>query len=123
MSNSTAKEYATDRLRNVALLGHTSAGKTTFAEALLFAAGNTTRLGSVDDGTTVSDFDAEEKRRKQSVYLSLAPVEWKGYKFNLLDAPGYADFYGEANSHLAHELLHTTYTPHGGDAARSCKRS
>ena len=95
MSNSTAKEYATDRLRNVALLGHTSAGKTTFAEALLFAAGNTTRLGSVDDGTTVSDFDAEEKRRKQSVYLSLAPVEWKGYKFNLLDAPGYADFYGE----------------------------
>jgi elongation factor G len=95
MSNSTAKEYATDRLRNVALLGHTSAGKTTFAEALLFAAGNTTRLGSVDDCTTVSDFDAEEKRRKQSVYLSLAPVEWKGYKFNLLDAPGYADFYGE----------------------------
>lgn len=92
------KEYATDRLRNVALLGHSSCGKTTFAEALLFASGGSTRLGKVDDGTTVSDFDDEEKRRKQSVYLSVVPVEWKDHKINLLDAPGYADFYGEVKS-------------------------
>ena len=92
------KEYATDRLRNVALLGHSSSGKTTFAEALLFASGGSTRLGKVDDGTSVSDYDDEEKRRKQSVYLSIVPVEWKDYKINLLDAPGYADFYGEVKS-------------------------
>lgn len=92
------KEYATDRLRNVALLGHSSSGKTTFAEALLFASGGSTRLGKVDDGSTVSDYDDEEKRRKQSVYLSIIPVEWKDYKINLLDAPGYADFYGEVKS-------------------------
>ncbi len=90
------QEYATEKLRNVALLGHSASGKTTFAEALLYASGGSTRLGKVDDGSTVSDFDAEEKRRRQSVYLSVVPVEYKGYKINLLDAPGYADFYGEA---------------------------
>jgi elongation factor G len=92
------KDYATDRIRNVALLGHSSSGKTTFAEALLHAAGNTSRLGRVDDGSTVSDFDDEEKRRKQSVYLSVIPVEWKDHKINLLDTPGYVDFYGEVKS-------------------------
>ncbi len=92
------KEYATDRLRNVALLGHSSSGKTTFAEALLFASGGSSRLGKVEDGSTVSDYDDEEKRRKQSVYLSPIPVEWKDYKINLLDAPGYTDFFGEVKS-------------------------
>ena len=92
------KEYATDKLRNVALLGHGSSGKTTFAEALLFAAGGSTRMGKVEDGSTVSDYDDEEKRRKQSFNLSVIPVEWKDYKLNLLDTPGYADFYGEVKS-------------------------
>jgi elongation factor G len=89
------KEYATDKLRNVALLGHGSSGKTTFAEAMLFAAGGSTRMGKVEDGSTVSDYDDEEKRRKQSINLSVVPVEWKDYKINLIDTPGYADFYGE----------------------------
>jgi elongation factor G len=92
------KEYATEKLRNVALLGHGSSGKTTFAEAMLFASGGSTRMGKVEDGTTVSDYDDEEKRRKQSISLSVIPVEYKDYKLNLLDTPGYADFYGEVKS-------------------------
>ena len=90
------KEYTTDKLRNVVLLGHNTTGKTTFAEALLFAANGSTRLGKVDEGTTLSDYDEEEKRRKQSISLSIVPVEWKGYKINLIDAPGYSDYIGEA---------------------------
>lgn len=92
------KEYATDKLRNVALLGHGASGKTTFTEALLFAAGNTTRMGKVEDGSTLSDYDAEEKRRGQSLNLSLIPVEYKDYKINLLDTPGFPDFAGELRS-------------------------
>ncbi len=92
------KEYATEKLRNVALIGHNSTGKTTFTEALLFASGNISRMGSVEDGTTVSDYDDEEKRRKQSVRLSVVPVEWKDHKINLIDCPGYTDFYGEVKS-------------------------
>ena len=92
------KEYASDKLRNVALLGHGASGKTTFTEALLFAAGNTTRMGKVDDGSTLSDYDAEEKRRGQSLNLSVIPVEWKDYKINLLDTPGFPDFAGEMKS-------------------------
>lgn len=90
------KEYTTDKLRNVVLLGHNTTGKTTFSEALLFAAGGSTRAGKVDDGTTISDYDDEEKRRKQSINLSIVPIEWKGYKINLIDTPGYSDYIGEA---------------------------
>jgi elongation factor G len=82
-------------IRNVALVGHSGAGKTTLNEALLFAAGAITRMGKVEDGNTVSDHDAEEVRRGISVSLSLAPIEWDGVKINLLDAPGYADFIGD----------------------------
>ncbi len=92
------KEYETEKLRNVALLGHGASGKTTFTEALLFAAGNTTRMGKVEDGSTLSDYDAEEKRRRQSLNLSVIPVEYKDYKFNLLDTPGFPDFAGEMRS-------------------------
>jgi elongation factor G len=92
------KEYATEKLRNVALLGHGSSGKTTFAEAMLFASGGSSRMGKVEDGNTVSDYDDEEKRRKQSISLSVILVEYKDYKLNLLDTPGYADFYGEVKS-------------------------
>ena len=92
------KEYPTDKLRNIALLGHNGSGKTTFSEALLYASGATTRMGRVEDGTTVSDYDDEEKRRQQSLSLAVVPVEWKDHKINLIDTPGYPDFIGEVKS-------------------------
>jgi elongation factor G len=88
-----AKE--TGRVRNVALIGHGQAGKTSLAEAMLFAAGVVERLGTVDAGTTVSDSDPEEISRKISISLAFLPHEWEGHKINLLDTPGYADFGGE----------------------------
>jgi elongation factor G len=89
------KEYAPAQLRNVALFSHGGAGKTTLSEALLYRAGAITRMGSVDDGNTTTDFDPEELKRQMSVSLAVAPLEWQGHKVNLLDTPGYADFYGE----------------------------
>jgi elongation factor G len=93
-------EYKSDRIRNVALIGHSSSGKTSLAEALLFNTGAITRLGKVDDGNTVSDFDPEEQRRKISISTSVIPCEWNGYKINLLDTPGYIDFVGEVKGAL-----------------------
>ncbi|HEV7665422.1 MAG TPA: elongation factor G [Chloroflexota bacterium] len=89
------KEYAPAQLRNVGLFSHGGAGKTTLSEALLFRAGAITRMGSIEDGNTTSDFDPEELKRQMSVSLAVAPLEWQGHKVNLLDSPGYADFYGE----------------------------
>jgi elongation factor G len=89
-----------EKIRNVALVGHGGTGKTTLAEALLFEAGAIGRLGRVEDGTTVCDFDAEEQKRSISLSLALAPFEWKGHKINVLDTPGYADFEGEAHAAL-----------------------
>ena len=89
------KTYSTDKIRNVALLGHSSSGKTTLTEAILFATGVTKRQGRVEDGNTVSDFDKEEISRGVSIGTSVIPVEWKNTKFNLLDTPGYFDFIGE----------------------------
>jgi elongation factor G len=89
------QQVAPEKIRNVALVGHGGTGKTTLAEALLFTAGATTRMGRVEDGTTVCDFDPEEQKRGQSLSLALAPFEWKGHKINLIDTPGYADFEGE----------------------------
>jgi elongation factor G len=86
----------TERIRNVALVGHGGSGKTTLAEALLLEAGAVSRLGRVEDGTTVTDHEPEEQRRGQSLSLALAPLVWHGHRINLLDAPGYADFEGEA---------------------------
>ena len=90
----------TERVRNVALVGHGGAGKTTVAEALLFVAGATTRMGRVEDGNTVCDFDPEEHKRGLSVSLALAPFEWEDHKVNLIDAPGYADFVGDVAAAL-----------------------
>src|ERR1043166_1678031 len=87
-------------IRNVVLVGHSGAGKTSLTEALLFSAGALTRMGRVEDGNTVSDHDQEEIRRGISVSLSLAPIEWDGVKINLLDAPGYADFIGDVKGAL-----------------------
>ncbi len=89
------KTYSAENIRNVALLGHSSSGKTTLTEAVLFATGVTKRQGKVDDGNTMSDFSKEEINRGVSIGLSSIPVEWNGTKFNLLDTPGYFDFVGE----------------------------
>ncbi|HEU5302444.1 MAG TPA: elongation factor G [Acidimicrobiia bacterium] len=94
------KPVPTDRIRNVALVGHGGAGKTTLAEALLFVSGAIARTGSVEDGTTVCDFDPEEQKRTISVSLAVAPFEWEDHKVNLLDTPGYADFVGDVAAGL-----------------------
>jgi elongation factor G len=95
------KEYTTEFIRNIALVSHGGAGKTMLAESFLHATKATTRLGKIDDGTTVSDYDDEENRRKISIYTSLIPIEHKDYKINILDAPGYTDFVGEIISALS----------------------
>ncbi len=94
-------EFSTDKLRNVTILGHGSSGKTSLAEALLFNAGGSNRLGRVEDGTTVSDWDDEEQRRGISINLAIVPVEAGDTKLNLVDTPGYLDFVGEVISGLA----------------------
>jgi elongation factor G len=90
--------YSTDQLRNVVLLGHGSSGKTSLAEAMLFNTGAINRIGKVEEGTTVSDFDEEEIRRRISLNLSSIPCEWEKHKINVLDTPGYLDFVGEVIS-------------------------
>ncbi len=89
-----------ERIRNVALVGHGGSGKTSLAEALLYAAGATTRLGRVEDGTTIMDFEPEETERGLSLSLAISSLEWRNAKINLVDTPGYADFVGEARSAL-----------------------
>ncbi|MBM3499314.1 MAG: GTP-binding protein, partial [Armatimonadetes bacterium] len=84
--------HSTDQIRNVAIISHSGAGKTTLNEALLFTAGAVTRLGRVDDGNAVSDYEPEEVERKISIVPALCHCEWKGAKVNLIDTPGYADF-------------------------------
>ncbi len=89
------KVYSSDKIRNIALLGHSGSGKTSLAEAMLHTTGATNRLGRVEDGTTATDWDEDEIKRKQSISLGLAPCEWQGQKINVLDTPGYPDFLGE----------------------------
>jgi len=89
------KNYRVEELRNVSLIAHSGAGKTSLTEAILYNAGVINRLGRVEEGNTVADYDPEEVRRKISVNTSVTPWEWEGHKVNLLDTPGYADFVGE----------------------------
>ncbi|HHV95823.1 MAG TPA: elongation factor G [Clostridiaceae bacterium] len=89
------KDYSTGKLRNVCLLGHGGSGKTTLAEAFLFNTGVLDRFGKVPDGTTTTDYDPEEIKRKFSIYTALAPCEWKQTKINFIDTPGFFDFVGE----------------------------
>ena len=89
------KNYASNRVRNVVLLGHSGSGKPTYSEAALYYSGATKRFGKVEDGNTVSDYEAEEIRRKVSINTSVIPVEWQDTKINFLDTPGYFDFAAE----------------------------
>ena len=88
------KQYNAKNIRNVAFVGHSGTGKTSLAEAMLFLSGATDRLGRIADGTTTCDFDAEEIKRRASVSMSVAPIEWKNTKINILDTPGLFDFSG-----------------------------
>src|SRR5262249_55289461 len=92
------KEYDSEHMRNVALVGHQGAGKTSLVEALLFTTGAVTRMGKVVEGTTVSDYDEDEKGRQLSISTSIVPIEFDNHKINLLDAPGYTDFQGEVKN-------------------------
>ncbi|MHB0966362.1 MAG: elongation factor G [Bellilinea sp.] len=94
------KEYTTESIRNIALVSHSSAGKTMLAEAFLHFTGGSTRLGRIEDGTTVSDYDEQEHKRGISLYTTVIPVEYKEVKLNFLDTPGYTDFVGEVVSAL-----------------------
>jgi len=94
------KEYTTEFIRNIALVSHSSAGKTMLAEAFLHFTGATTRLGRIEDGSTISDFEEEEIRREISLSTGVIPVEFKDHKINFLDTPGYTDFVGEMVSAL-----------------------
>ena len=87
--------YTSDKIRNIVLLGHSGVGKTTMAESMAYTAGITSRMGKTADGNTISDFDPEEIRRGFSINTSVVPIEWNGYKLNILDTPGYFDFAGE----------------------------
>jgi len=88
--------YTTDKIRNVCLLGHGGAGKTSLAEAMAYLGGITSRMGKITDGNTVSDYGKEEIKRQISISTSLIPVEWNNIKINILDTPGFFDFVGEA---------------------------
>jgi len=92
------KEYSTDSIRNIVLASHSNSGKTMMVESILHFTGATTRLGTIEDKTTASDFDEEEQRRGISLFTSVLPVTYKDLKLNLLDTPGYTDFVGEVVS-------------------------
>ncbi|MFQ5593755.1 MAG: elongation factor G [Anaerolineae bacterium] len=94
------KQYSVDQLRNVVLLGHSGSGKTSLTEAMLFNTGVTNRMGRVEDGTTVADFDEEEHRRGISINTAVVPAEWSDHKINVLDAPGFMDFLGDIKGAL-----------------------
>lgn len=93
--------YTTDKIRNVAILGHGGSGKTALTEAMAYLSGITSRMGKTEDGNTLSDFGKEEIKRKISITTSVVPIEWEGYKINILDTPGFFDFEGEVEEALS----------------------
>jgi len=92
------QQYGLENIRNLVLLSHSGAGKTSLSEVILFTTGAINRLGKVDDGTTTSDYDPDEVKRKISINLTILPCPWKGGKINLIDTPGYSDFVGEVKA-------------------------
>jgi elongation factor G len=95
------KQYSVEQIRNAVLLGHSGSGKTSLAEAMLFDSGATNRMGRVEDGNTVADFDEEEHRRSISINAAIVPVEWRNNKLNVIDAPGFIDFVGDVKGAIA----------------------
>ncbi len=94
------KVYRAEQIRNVALISHGGSGKTSLVDAALYDSGLATRIGRVDDGSSISDSDPDEIKRRMSINLTVVPVEWQGTKINFLDTPGYADFVGEVMAAL-----------------------
>ncbi|MFQ5929747.1 MAG: GTP-binding protein, partial [Acidobacteriota bacterium] len=92
------KVFNSENIRNIALVGHGDSGKTSLASALLYSAGAVNRLGSVEEGNTVTDFDEDETERKITISTALANFEWKGNKVNVLDTPGYRTFILDAKA-------------------------
>src|SRR5207244_11464336 len=92
------KVYKAEQIRNVALISHVGAGKTSLVDAALFDSGAATRQGKVDEGTSISDYDPEELKRGMSLNAKVLPVEWQNSKINLIDTPGYAGFVGEVKA-------------------------
>ncbi|MGZ3675298.1 MAG: GTP-binding protein, partial [Ktedonobacterales bacterium] len=92
--------YRAEQIRNVALIAHGGSGKTSLVDAALYDSGAVTRIGKVDEGSSISDVDPDEIKRRMSINLTVVPVEWKSTKINLLDTPGYADFVGEVMAGL-----------------------
>src|SRR5947209_2850728 len=90
--------FRPESIRNVALIAHSGSGKTSLADVALFDTGAVTRIGRVDDGSSIADFDPDEIKRRMTLSLKVVPVEWQATKINLLDTPGYADFVGEVKS-------------------------
>ena len=95
------KVYTTDKIRNIVLLGHGGAGKTSLTEAMAYLSGITSRMGKIADGNTVSDFGKEEQKRQFSISTAVVPIEWEGYKLNVFDTPGYFDFVGEVEEAIS----------------------
>src|SRR5712691_6737240 len=94
------KVYSAEHIRNIALISHVGAGKTSLIDAALYDSGAVTRQGKVDDGTSIADFDPDELKRRMTLHSKVIPVEWKNHKINLLDTPGYPDFAGEVKAAL-----------------------
>ena len=92
------KGYSSDKIRNIALVGHGGCGKTTFIESLLLQTGVINRMGKIEDGNTVSDYDKMEKEKGYSINTSVIPILWKDTKINFVDTPGFFDYVGEVNA-------------------------
>ena len=88
-------KYSADKIRNIALASHSGTGKTSIVEAMLFNTKIITRIGNVEEGNTASDYEQEETKRKTSIQTTVFPFDWNGFKLNVLDTPGYADYIGE----------------------------
>jgi elongation factor G len=117
------KEYTVDKLRNICLMSHGGAGKTTLAEAMLFNTGVLDRFGKVLDGTTTTDYDPEEIKRKISISTAIAPCEWKDHKINIIDTPGYFDFVGEVKQGIRVSDASVILVPAKGGVAVGTEKS
>ena len=92
------KVYNAEQIRNVALISHVGAGKTSLIDAALYDSGAATRQGKVDEGSSIADYDPDELKRRMTLHAKVLPVEWKNTKINFIDTPGYPDFLGEVKA-------------------------